>query len=76
MCIRDRVTLNRQGLKHKLIGPSSGNIVYQYPVGGSDVPAGSTVYPVSYTHLDVYKRQNVYGWIPEPYQKFDGSTVQ
>ena len=39
-----QVTLNRQGLKHKLIGPSSGNIVYQYPVGGSDVPAGSTVY--------------------------------
>lgn len=39
-----QVTLNRLGLKHKLIGPSSGNIVYQYPVGGSDVPAGSTVY--------------------------------
>ena len=39
-----QVALNRQGLKHKLIGPSSGNIVYQYPVGGSDVPAGSTVY--------------------------------
>ena len=39
-----QVTLNRLGLKHKLIGPSSGNIVYQYPVGGSEVPAGSTVY--------------------------------
>ena len=39
-----QVTLNRLGLKHKLIGPSSGNIVYQYPVGGSVVPAGSTVY--------------------------------
>ena len=39
-----QVTLNRLGLKHKLIGPSSGNIVYQYPVGGSVVPAGSTMY--------------------------------
>lgn len=39
-----QVTLNRLGLKHKLIGPSSGNIVYQYPVGGSVVPAGSTIY--------------------------------
>ena len=39
-----QVTLNRLGLKHKLIGPSSGNIVNQYPVGGSVVPAGSTIY--------------------------------
>ena len=39
-----QVTLNRLGLKHKLIGPSSGNIVYQYPVGGSVVPADSTIY--------------------------------
>ena len=39
-----QVTLNRLGLKHKLIGPSSGNIVYQYPVGGSVVPPGSTIY--------------------------------
>lgn len=39
-----QVTLNRLGLKHKLIGPSSGNIVYQYPVGGSVVPTGSTIY--------------------------------
>ncbi len=39
-----QVTLNRLGLKHKLIGPSSGNIVYQYPVGGSVVHAGSTIY--------------------------------
>lgn len=39
-----QVTLNRLGLKHKLIGPSNGNIVYQYPVGGSVVPAGSTIY--------------------------------
>ena len=39
-----QVTLNRLGLKHKLIGPSSGNIIYQYPVGGSVVPAGSTIY--------------------------------
>lgn len=39
-----QVTLNQLGLKHKLIGESSGTIVYQYPYGGSKVPAGSTVY--------------------------------
>ena len=37
-----QVTLNKLGLKHKLIG-QNGNIVYQYPVGGSQVPAGSTI---------------------------------
>lgn len=45
-----QVTLNQLGLKHKLIGESSGTIVYQYPYGGSKVPAGSTVY--LYTHSD------------------------
>ena len=47
-----QVTLNRLGLKHKLIGPSSGNIVYQYPVGGSVVPAGSTIYLYTATDQD------------------------
>ena len=45
-----QVTLNQLGLKHKLIGESSGNIVYQYPYGGSKVPAGSTIY--LYTQSD------------------------
>lgn len=45
-----QVTLNQLGLKHKLIGESSGTIVYQYPYGGSKVPAGSTVY--LYTQSD------------------------
>ena len=54
-----QVTLNRLGLKHKLIGPSSGNIVYQYPVGGSVVPAGSTVY--LYTATD----QNAMTTVPD-----------
>lgn len=54
-----QVTLNRIGLKHKLIGPSSGNIVYQYPVGGSVVPAGSTVY--LYTATD----QNAMTTVPD-----------
>lgn len=44
-----QVTLNQLGLKHKLIG-ESGNIVYQYPYGGSKVPAGSTIY--LYTQSD------------------------
>ena len=44
-----QVTLNQLGLKHKLIG-ESGTIVYQYPYGGSKVPAGSTVY--LYTQSD------------------------
>ena len=54
-----QVTLNRLGLKHKLIGPSSGTIVYQYPVGGSVVPAGSTVY--LYTATD----QNAMTTVPD-----------
>lgn len=54
-----QVTLNRLGLKHKLIGPSSGTIVYQYPVGGSAVPAGSTVY--LYTATD----QNAMTTVPD-----------
>ena len=54
-----QVTLNRLGLKHKLIGPSSGTIVYQYPVGGSVVPAGSTVY--LYTATD----QNAMSTVPD-----------
>ena len=54
-----QVTLNRLGLKHKLIGPSSGNIVYQYPVGGSVVPADSTVY--LYTATD----QNAMTTVPD-----------
>ena len=54
-----QVTLNRLGLKHKLIGPSSGTVVYQYPVGGSVVPAGSTVY--LYTATD----QNAMTTVPD-----------
>ena len=54
-----QVTLNRLGLKHKLIGPSSGTIVYQYPVGGSVVPADSTVY--LYTATD----QNAMTTVPD-----------
>ena len=44
-----QVTLNQLGLQHKLIG-TNGNIVYQYPVGGSSVPVGSTIY--LYTNTD------------------------
>ena len=46
-----QVTLNRLGLKHKLIG-ESGTIVYQYPYGGAKVPAGSTVYLYTQTDQD------------------------
>lgn len=46
-----QVTLNQLGLKHKLIG-DSGTIVYQYPYGGSKVPAGSTVYLYTQTDQD------------------------
>lgn len=46
-----QVTLNKLGLKHKLIG-QNGNIVYQYPVGGSQVPAGSTIYLYTTTNQD------------------------
>lgn len=46
-----QVTLNQLGLKHKLIG-DSGTIVYQYPYGGSKVPAGSTIYLYTQTDQD------------------------
>lgn len=46
-----QVALNQLGLKHKLIG-ESGTIVYQYPYGGSKVPAGSTVYLYTQTDQD------------------------
>lgn len=46
-----QVALNQLGLKHKLIG-ESGPIVYQYPYGGSKVPAGSTVYLYTQTDQD------------------------
>ncbi|WP_294851383.1 penicillin-binding transpeptidase domain-containing protein [uncultured Gemmiger sp.] len=46
-----QVTLNKLGLKHKLIG-QNGNIVYQYPVGGSQVPVGSTIYLYTTTDQD------------------------
>ena len=65
-----QVTLNRLGLKHKLIGPSSGTIVYQYPVGGSVVPAGSTVY--LYTATD----QNAMTTVPDVTGKTGTFAVQ
>lgn len=46
-----QVMLNRLGLKHKLIG-ESGTIVYQYPYGGTEVPAGSTIYLYTQTDQD------------------------
>ena len=45
------MTLNQLGLKHKLIG-ENGTIVYQYPYGGSKVPAGSTIYLYTQTDQD------------------------
>lgn len=38
-----QVELNKRGLSHQIIG-SGTSIVYQYPYGGTEVPAGSTVY--------------------------------
>ena len=46
-----QVELNKQGLQHRLIG-ENGTIVYQYPVAGATVPAGSTVYLYTQTDQD------------------------
>lgn len=41
-----QVDLNEQGLRHKIIGSSNpgDTILYQYPYGGTNAPAGSTIY--------------------------------
>ena len=67
MCIRDRpnlvskewsnaqVALNNKGLKHQLVESESSQtaavVTYQYPHAGAEVASGTTIYPVSYTHL-------------------------
>ena len=50
-----QVQLNIKGLKHHLAESESDQtaalVTYQYPRAGAEVPYGTTVYPVSYTHL-------------------------
>lgn len=36
--------MNAAGLSHRFVDTSDGDVVYQYPAGGTVVPAGSTVY--------------------------------
>lgn len=49
-----QVALNLQGLGHKIIGTSNptDTILYQYPYGGTDAPAGSTVYLYTNSTVD------------------------
>ena len=39
-----QVQLNAAGLSHRFVDSSDGDVIYQYPAGGTEVPAGSTVY--------------------------------
>ena len=39
-----QVKMNAAGLSHRFVDTSDGDVVYQYPAGGTVVPAGSTVY--------------------------------
>ncbi|MDD6319419.1 MAG: penicillin-binding transpeptidase domain-containing protein [Oscillospiraceae bacterium] len=39
-----QVHLNAAGLSHRFVDSSDGDVIYQYPAGGTTVPAGSTVY--------------------------------
>ncbi len=39
-----QVKMNAAGLSHRFVDTSDGDVVYQYPAGGTTVPAGSTVY--------------------------------
>ena len=56
MCIRDSPNLNEPG---KALAAADG--LYEFlnkkVNGHTDINNGKFVYPVSYTHLDVYKRQ-------------------
>lgn len=64
-----QVQLNALGLSHKLVGPS-GEIVYQYPYVGTEVPAGSTVY--FYTDTD----QDATTTVPDATGKSGSIAVQ
>ena len=60
MCIRDRImteraTMGNQGATPTAYYASAPAVVASVPAAG--VP---TIIPVSYTHLDVYKRQGIY----------------
>lgn len=39
-----QVQLNAAGLSHRFVDSSDGDVIYQYPAGGTEVPTGSTVY--------------------------------
>lgn len=39
-----QVKLNAAGLSHRFVDSSDGDVIFQYPAGGTEVPAGSTVY--------------------------------
>ena len=53
MCIRDRIDFDLNGEKHTLkVSETDADGNRYFMADNSDV-----VYPVSYTHLDVYKRQ-------------------
>ena len=71
MCIRDRASDDRSILAQRLnISPHPLSYVTNYGEGEGLLFYGNVILPVSYTHLDVYKRQghrlcNRADWAPE-----------
>ena len=47
-----QVKMNAAGLSHRYVDTSDGDVVYQYPAGGTVVPAGSTVYLYTQSSTD------------------------
>lgn len=64
-----QIDLNVKGFSHKLVG-ESGEIVYQYPYGGTSAPAGSTIY--LYTQSD----QDTMATVPDLVGKTGSFAVQ
>ena len=64
MCIRDSLKYWDEGINHTFLAYSPYNASYTMPLGDgllwgitTAAKASDQVDPVSYTHLDVYKRQ-------------------
>ena len=59
MCIRDRVIAEIAPRKNVFVRPPVANLDVLFLVASTTQPTPSTLVPVSYTHLDVYKRQEI-----------------
>ena len=68
MIVENSGLLTVAALKH--LGVKDKRVVSILSGGNMDVITMSSVVPVSYTHLDVYKRQGSYRWQKEKIDSF------